>query len=73
MRTDRRRGPSCWRTPRSSWRSSARASVIAIVFFRGPVEEKHLADADDSCLYWYFLVASGLATYLLVYVSPRLG
>ena len=45
---------------------------MALVLIKGPVEPKHLADVDDSCLYWYFLTGSWMLLYLLVFVSPRL-
>jgi cytochrome c oxidase subunit III len=51
----------------------AESLVITLIFLVGPVEEKHLADADDVCQYWYFLIASWLVLYLLVFISPRLS
>lgn len=47
-------------------------ATMAVVLIKGPVEPKHLADVDDSCLYWYFLTGSWMLLYLLVFVSPRL-
>jgi hypothetical protein len=43
-----------------------------VLLMKGPVEPKHLADVDDSCLYWYFMTGSWMVLYLLVFVSPRL-
>ena len=47
------------------------ATITALLFI-GPVEPKHIADVDDSCLYWYFMTGSWLLLYLLVFISPRL-
>jgi heme/copper-type cytochrome/quinol oxidase subunit 3 len=48
------------------------SSTMAVLLFVGPVEPKHLADVDDSCLYWYFMTGSWIVLYLLVFLSPRL-
>lgn len=47
-------------------------ATMAVLLVKGPVEPKHLADVDDSCLYWYFMTGSWILLYLLVFVSPRL-
>jgi heme/copper-type cytochrome/quinol oxidase subunit 3 len=39
--------------------------------FRGRVEDKHFTDASDTAFYWYFLVGTWMALYLVVYLGPR--
>ncbi len=48
------------------------SGAMAALLFLGPVEPKHFADVDDSCLYWYFMTGAWLVLYLLVFISPRL-
>ena len=48
------------------------SATMTAILFSGPVEPKHLADVDDSCLYWYFMTGSWMLLYLLVFISPRL-
>ena len=48
------------------------SASMAALLFTGPVEPKHFADVDDSCLYWYFMTGSWVLLYLLVFISPRL-
>ena len=45
--------------------------LIALVFFVGPVEKKHYTDATVMAVYWYFIVISWIALYLIVFVAPR--
>jgi heme/copper-type cytochrome/quinol oxidase subunit 3 len=47
------------------------SAVLATVLFVGPVYEKHLLDARVTGLYWYFLVAMWVPTYILIYLLPR--
>ena len=49
------------------------SGTMTVLLFVGPVEPKHLADVDDSCLYWYFMTGSWMVLYLLVFISPRLA
>jgi cytochrome c oxidase subunit 3 len=44
----------------------------AALFVMGPVLPRHYPDACDVTNYWYFLVASWIPIYFLVYISPRL-
>ena len=46
--------------------------LLALLMFIGPIERKHFVDASINALYWYFVVASWLPLFLLVYVVPRL-
>ena len=45
--------------------------VFAALFSFGPVEGKHFVDAEDNCVYWYFMSLSWLPLYALLYLSPR--
>ena len=47
--------------------------LIALVMFVGPVERKHYADAAVVAVYWYFVVISWVALYLIVFIAPRLA
>jgi heme/copper-type cytochrome/quinol oxidase subunit 3 len=46
--------------------------LLALLMIIGPVERKHFVDASVNALYWYFVVASWLPLYVLVYWVPRL-
>ncbi|HEV2017470.1 MAG TPA: cytochrome c oxidase subunit 3 [Gemmatimonadaceae bacterium] len=46
--------------------------LIALVMFVGPVEKKHYTDAKVVAMYWYFIVISWLALYMIVFITPRL-
>jgi cytochrome c oxidase subunit 3 len=46
--------------------------VFTALMWFGPVEGKHFSDADDNCLYWYFMSLIWLPLYVLIYWSPRL-
>ena len=45
--------------------------LIALVMFKGPVEKKHYTDATVMAVYWYFVVGSWVAIWLVVFVSVR--
>lgn len=47
--------------------------VFTALFWFGPTEGKHFSDADDNCVYWYFMSLVWLPMYALIYWSPRLG
>jgi cytochrome c oxidase subunit III len=42
------------------------------LFIKGPVLPRHYPDACDISNYWYFLVASWLPIWFIVYIGPRL-
>ena len=46
--------------------------VFTALFWFGPTEGKHFADADDNCVYWYFMSLVWIPMYVLVYWTPRL-
>jgi cytochrome c oxidase subunit III len=45
--------------------------LIALVMFVGPVEKKHYTDATVMAVYWYFIVISWVALYMIVFIAPR--
>ena len=45
--------------------------LIALVMFVGPVEKKHYTDTTVMAVYWYFVVGSWVALWLIVFVSVR--
>jgi heme/copper-type cytochrome/quinol oxidase subunit 3 len=44
-----------------------------VLFIGGPVLPRHYPDACDVTNYWYFLVASWLPIWFIVFVLPQLG
>jgi heme/copper-type cytochrome/quinol oxidase subunit 3 len=42
------------------------------LFLKGPVLPRHYPDTCDISNYWYFLVASWLPIWFIVYIGPRL-
>lgn len=44
---------------------------LAVVFARGKVEDEHYVDVTDSSFFWYFVVATWIPLYLLVFFGPR--
>jgi heme/copper-type cytochrome/quinol oxidase subunit 3 len=45
--------------------------LIALVMLIGPVERKHYTDTTVMAAYWYFVVYSWVALWLVVFVSVR--
>ncbi|HST06978.1 MAG TPA: cytochrome c oxidase subunit 3 [Gemmatimonadaceae bacterium] len=45
--------------------------LIALVLLIGPVERKHYTDTTVMAVYWYFVVGSWVALWLVVFVSVR--
>ena len=45
--------------------------LIALVLLIGPVEKKHYTDTTVMAAYWYFVVGSWVALWLVVFVSVR--
>jgi heme/copper-type cytochrome/quinol oxidase subunit 3 len=43
---------------------------FALAFWIAPIERKHFSDVADAAFYWYFMVAAGLVTYVLVFLLP---
>ena len=46
--------------------------LLAVVLFRGPVEEKLLVDVRVNALYWYFVVGSWVVGYAVLFLEPVL-
>ena len=44
---------------------------FAAVFWLAPIERKHFSDVSDAMLYWYFMSAAGVASYVLCFLLPR--
>jgi cytochrome c oxidase subunit III len=47
--------------------------VLAVLMFTGPLEEKRFVDVSENCMYWYFVVASWLPIYAVIYLAPRVA
>ena len=45
--------------------------AFTVLFYRGPLQEKHFGDADDSAFYWNFVVLSWVPLYVMIYLVPR--
>ena len=50
----------------------ADTSVLAVLMFVGPVEEKRFVDVAENAGYWYFVVFSWLPIYGVIYWAARL-
>jgi len=46
-------------------------SVITLFLFSKHREKKHLADAEESAFYQFFLSSVSLVVYLTIYIAPR--
>lgn len=44
---------------------------FALIFWTAPIEEKHFSDVADAAFYWYFMIAAGFVSYVLVFLLPR--
>ena len=44
---------------------------MMLIFWFGPVEEKHMSDAADLVFYWYFIMLSWMPLYVLCFWLPR--
>jgi cytochrome c oxidase subunit I+III len=45
--------------------------VLAALMFKGPLEGRRFVDVTENSMYWYFIVASWLPLYALIYIAPR--
>jgi cytochrome c oxidase subunit I+III len=45
--------------------------VLLALMLVGPVEGKRFVDVSENALYWYFVVALWVPTYVVVYWVPR--
>lgn len=46
-------------------------AVLAVLLYTGPFEGKRFVDVSENALYWYFVVASWLPIYAVIYLAPR--
>ena len=46
--------------------------VLAVLMFKGPVEEHRFVDVEENAVYWYFVVLAWLPIYGVIYWAPRL-
>lgn len=47
------------------------AVILAIMLRRRPLEERYYSDVEDNALYWYFIVAVWVPSYVVIYLFPR--
>ena len=47
-------------------------AVLTAILFSSRRLDRHYSDATDVTFYWYFLVATWIPLYVIVYLSPRL-
>jgi cytochrome c oxidase subunit III len=47
------------------------SGVLTVLSFTGPFEGKRYVDVSENALYWYFVVASWLPIYAVIYWAPR--
>jgi cytochrome c oxidase subunit III len=45
--------------------------VLTVLSFTGPFEGKRYVDVSENGMYWYFVVASWLPIYAVIYWAPR--
>jgi cytochrome c oxidase subunit III len=46
--------------------------ILIALLYKGPVEEKHANDVYVNCVYWYFIVGTGLAVWAVIYLDAFL-
>jgi cytochrome c oxidase subunit 3 len=47
-------------------------TVLAVLMFVGPLEERRFVDVSENGMYWYFVVVAWIPLYVIVYLVPRL-
>jgi cytochrome c oxidase subunit III len=45
--------------------------VLTVLFFTGPLDGKRYADVSENSFYWYFVVATWIPIYLVIYWGAR--
>jgi heme/copper-type cytochrome/quinol oxidase subunit 3 len=50
----------------------AETAILTAILFSNRRVDRHYSDATDVTFYWYFLVATWIPIYVIVYLSPRL-
>lgn len=46
-------------------------AVLAVLMFTGPVTGKRFVDVSENSFYWYFVIASWVPIYALIFWGPR--
>lgn len=47
------------------------SAVLTVLFFTGPLDGKRFVDVSENSFYWYFVVATWVPIYLVVYWGAR--
>jgi cytochrome c oxidase subunit I+III len=47
-------------------------AILALILFTGPLDVHRLVDASENAFYYYFVIASWLPIYVVIYLAPRL-
>jgi cytochrome c oxidase subunit III len=45
--------------------------ILTVLMFTGPLEGRRYEDVSVNALYWYFIIVTWVATYLVIYWGPR--
>ena len=48
------------------------SAVLTVMMYTGPLEGTRFVDVSENALYWYFVVASWLPIYAVIYLVPRI-
>ncbi len=48
------------------------SAVLTVLMHTGPLEGTRFVDVSENALYWYFVVASWLPIYAVIYLVPRI-
>jgi heme/copper-type cytochrome/quinol oxidase subunit 3 len=48
------------------------SAVLGVLMFTGPLEGRRFVDVAENAMYWYFVVASWVVIYAVIYLVPRL-
>jgi cytochrome c oxidase subunit 3 len=49
------------------------SGVLTLLMMSGPVNENRFVDVAENSLYWYFVIASWIPIYAVIYLVPRFG
>jgi cytochrome c oxidase subunit 3 len=52
--------------------SVGEAAILAAYLFVRPLDLKHVLDVEVTAIYWYFVVASWIPTFILLYLGPHI-
>jgi len=47
------------------------SGVLTALLYTGPFEGKRFVDVSENAVYWYFVVASWIPIYAVIYLAPR--